>query len=87
MREEREALYRTLERNNQKDREAFTQLLSIMMIQAQNNLNQPIPWSINSGEKLVLNISTITDESNRAFIVLPVAKIKRSMFQIEIITD
>ena len=60
---------------HQRDREAFTQLISTMMIHAQSNLNQPILQSINSGEKSVLNISTITGESTRAIIVSPVAKI------------
>ena len=71
--EEREARYREEERNHQKDKEASTQLMSTM-IQAQNNLNPPIPQSINSGGKSVLNISTITDESIRAMIVSPVTK-------------
>ena len=44
------------------------------MTPAQNNLNQQIPQSINSGEKSVLNISTITaDESSRQMIVSPVS--------------
>ena len=72
---EREARYRTEERNNQKDREAFTQFISTMMIQAQHNLSPPIPQSINSGKKSVLNISTILDESTQATIISPVAKI------------
>ena len=51
VKEEREARYRTGKRNNQKDKEALTQLMYTMMIQAQNNLNQPTPQSINSGKK------------------------------------
>ena len=75
VKEEREARYRAEERNNQKYREAFTQLISTMTIQAQNNLNQLMSQSINSGEKSVLNISTITDESTQAIMVSSVTKI------------
>ena len=41
--EEREALSRMEERNHQKNKETFTQLISTMMIQAQKTLNLPIP--------------------------------------------
>ena len=73
--EERETRYREEERNHQKDREIFTQLMSTM-IQAQNNLNQTIPQSIHSSRKSVLNISTsIVDESTRQMTVSPVSNI------------
>ena len=73
MKKERHSTERK-KKTHQKDREAFTQLISTMMIQAQNNLNQPIPQHINSGGKSVLNISTITDESTRPMTVSPVMK-------------
>ena len=43
-----------------------------MVTQAQNNLTQPITKSIDSSERLALNISTLTNESSQAIIVSPV---------------
>ena len=71
--EVREARYREEHRNNQKDRETLTQLLSTI-IPVKIEFNQTIPQSIHFSGKSVPNISTITaDESNRQMIVSPVS--------------
>ena len=44
-----------------------------MMTLTQNNLTQSIPQSINSNERSIFNISTITYQSNGVIIVSPVA--------------